>query len=380
MTSAPAQPDALEHAPRRGASLVPALIRLARPKQWTKSAFVAIGPVYGGLGLEAAPVVALGMLAFALVSSGCYVINDLRDAEADRLHPRKRRRPIASGRVGPRTAMAYAAALWLAAAACLGALPPLGVGLDRLGILASCLLLYAANVTAYSLGLKRVVVLDVLSLAMGFVLRVLGGCVIAGITPSTWLLNCTLFLAMFLAFGKRLGERRTLGVDASGARAVQSVYTDDLLRMAVVVTAVATLLTYAGYVQDQETRFIWHLGDLDGAAGAGINVLWITILPATFAVLRCIVLLERGLFDDPTELATKDRGFQIAAAIFVALTGWLLAQAGPAEDPGAAVPADAGRPATEQDGPQAARSSTDILGCEPGKDAIGRLGRGGAST
>ncbi|MGD1914710.1 MAG: UbiA family prenyltransferase [Phycisphaerales bacterium] len=321
-----------------------ALFRLARPKQWTKSAFVAVGPFFGAAtSIAELWSVAFAMAAFALASSGCYVINDLRDAEADRLHPRKRRRPIASGRVTPSVAKAYAVGLWVLAGACVAAIGPLLTPTHALG-LAAMLGLYVANVSAYSLGLKHVPVIDVLSLALGFVLRVLGGCAAVGITPSTWLLNVTLFLAMFLAFGKRLGERRTLGEDAAAARAVQGVYTDELLRMMVVVTAVAMLLTYAGYVQDNESRFVWMLGDRvlgsGGAPALGLNLLWLTMLPATFAVLRCIVLLERGEYDDPTELATRDRYFQIAAIIFAALTAALVLGAGPAHAPTPAAEVD----------------------------------------
>ncbi|GIW74083.1 MAG: hypothetical protein KatS3mg103_0605 [Phycisphaerales bacterium] len=319
-----------------------ALLRLARPKQWSKSLFVAVGPFYGGAtsGHQLLGVL-LAMAAFALASSGCYVVNDLRDAQADRLHPRKARRPIASGRIGPSVAVAYALALWGAAGLCVVAVGPLLTPTHALA-LGGILTLYVLNVSAYSLGLKRVAVVDVLCLALGFVLRVLGGCAAVGIAPSTWLLNVTLFLAMFLAFGKRLGERRTMGADAAAARAVQGVYTDELLRMMVVVTAVALLLTYAGYVQDQEGRFVWLLGDRSLGAGdvprLGLNLLWLTMLPATFAVLRCIIVLERGLFDDPTELATRDRPFQVAAVVFAGLTAALVLWAGPAHRPHAAEP------------------------------------------
>ena len=314
-----------------------ALLRLARPKQWIKSAFVAIGPFFGAAtSVPELWAVALAMLAFALASSGCYVVNDLRDAEADRLHPRKRRRPIASGRVQPSIAKVYAGGLWVLAGACVAAVGLLLTATHAVG-LAVILAVYVANVSAYSLGLKRVPVIDVLSLALGFVLRVLGGCAAVGITPSTWLLNVTLFLAMFLAFGKRLGERRTLGETATAARAVQGVYTDELLRMMVVVTAVAMLLTYAGYVQDNETRFVWVLGGrVLGSADSprlGMNLLWLTMLPATFAVFRCIVLLERGEYDDPTELATRDRSFQAAALLFGVFTAMLVLWAGPAHAP-----------------------------------------------
>lgn len=281
--------------------------------QWSKSVFVLIGPLYGFAAGQTIDwrSVAFAIVAFALASSGCYIINDIRDAEADRAHPRKRNRPIASGAVSPQAGITFAILLFALAgvAATFGVAPAVA--------LPTCLWLvfYVLNVTFYSIGLKRVVVLDVISLASGFVLRVLAGCAAAGVEPSTWLLNSTLFVSMFLAFGKRLGERRTMGADVAAVRSVQSAYTDDLLRMVVVVTGVACLVTYAGYVQAQAERYTSHV------FGAwGFNLLWMTVLPATYGLLRCIVQVERGIYDDPTELASKDRPFQAAVAIFVALT------------------------------------------------------------
>lgn len=292
-----------------GASVAWGLLRLARPTQWAKGVFVFIGPTYAladGASVDWLAVVA-AFVAFGLAASGCYVVNDLADRVVDRAHPRKRRRPIASGLISPRLAVGYAVALYALSGAAL-----LLVGAQERVWVALTLAVYVANVLGYSAGLKRVAILDVLLLALGFVLRVLGGCAAAGVHPSTWLLNVTFFVAMFLAFGKRLGERRTMeaaGADAAQARAVQQAYSSDLLRMAVVVTAVATLITYAGYVQ---TR--------DGAYDLGFNLLWITMLPATFGLLRAMTLLERGDYDDPTVLATRDRPFQLAAGLFGLVT------------------------------------------------------------
>ncbi|MCH8270061.1 MAG: UbiA family prenyltransferase [Planctomycetes bacterium] len=294
------------------------LLRLARPSQWAKSVFVLAGPVYflADAGLEAGGRVIVPALiaagAFALASSACYVINDLLDVERDRMHPRKRTRPIARGEVSQAQALWFAAAL-LAAAIGLVLLIP---GPERTW-LALSVSVYVANVMVYSFVLKRVVIADVIGLSVGFVLRVLGGCAAVGVEPSSWLLNCTFFLAMFLAFGKRLGERRTMGENAADARAVQSMYTDELLRMAVVVNAVAALLTYSAYVQDRAAGFT-----------LGFNLLWLTVLPATYCLLRCIVLLEKGVYDDPTELAARDRPFQVGLALFVALTVVLVVQPG----------------------------------------------------
>lgn len=317
MADPQAQPDA-ESRP-----LPVALLKLARPHQWVKSAFVLIGPLYG-LSEHPRPLMEvfvpalLAAAAFALASSSCYVVNDILDAEADRHHPRKRRRPIAAGQVRPGLAWAYAVGLLLAAGALVLVIPP-SEGQSVRGLVGLTVGLYVANVSLYSAWMKHLVIADVMGLSLGFVLRVMGGCAAVAIAPSTWLLNCTFFLAMFLAFGKRLGERRTAGPEAAGVRAVQAAYTDDMLRMAVVVTAVVTLLSYAGYVQANEAYYT------DASVG-NFNLLWLTILPATFGMLRCIVLLERGTYDDPTELAVRDRGFAFSALVFGIMTVLLIAQ------------------------------------------------------
>ncbi|MBL8763458.1 MAG: UbiA prenyltransferase family protein [Phycisphaerae bacterium] len=328
--------DQGDHAARRGGSGWWAFLRLARPTQWAKCGFVLIGPAYGYAAVtpDSARSVAGAVLAFALASSACYVMNDLADREADRVHPRKRKRPLASGAVSPGAARVFTGLLLAGAAGGIVLVP----GAARLW-LAACVALYVLNVFAYTAVLKRAVILDVISLASGFVLRVLGGCAAAGVPPSSWLLNVTFFVSMFLAFGKRLGERRTMGADAAAARSVQSMYTDELLRMAVVVTAVATLLTYSEYVASQAEGFT-----------RGFNLFWLTMLPATYALLRCIVLLERGAYDDPTELAVRDRPFQLSVLLFALLTVLLMTEVriehgggarGVAGPPGAVAPARA---------------------------------------
>ncbi|MDX2118684.1 MAG: UbiA family prenyltransferase [Planctomycetota bacterium] len=311
---------------------VAAWFALVRPRQWAKNIFVVVGPAYG-FAVDRAAVtwsaVALATLAFCVVSSACYIINDARDIEADRHHPRKKRRPLASGAIAPGAAYAACGLLFVAGGAIAAWMwSHAGAGF---GVL---LLAYAANVILYSLGMKRAVVLDVISLAMGFVFRVLAGCVAAGVTPSPWLLNCTFFVSMFLAFGKRLGERRTMesGTAAEHARAVQGIYTDATLRMFVVVTGVACLLSYAGYIQAQSARH--SIGGMAATSTPGVAEdasrllaalpLWLTLLPATYGLLRSIVLMDKGTFDDPTELVWRDRATQAAIAVFIALTAWAM--------------------------------------------------------
>lgn len=295
-------------------------IKLARPHQWVKGVFVLVGPLYGLRDLDAAAragavtAAAVTFAIFALASSTCYVVNDVLDAEQDRAHPRKRHRPIASGAI-PRSNALVFALLLLAGA--IGLVFLLGPAVRTAVALVTGA--YVVNVWLYSLKLKHIIIADVISLALGFCLRMFAGCAAIAIAPTTWLLNCTLFLAMFLAFGKRLGERRTMGTDAASARGIQARYTDDLLRMSVVVTGVATLITYASYVvaRGEPPAHVIHVIP---PFHAGINVLWFTMVPATYALLRCIVLLESGTYDDPTELAGRDLPMQLAVAAFGLLT------------------------------------------------------------
>jgi 4-hydroxybenzoate polyprenyltransferase len=208
--------------------------------------------------------------------------------------------------------------IWILFALAAGA--TLMVGVPKVWWVLGLTCAYSLNVVAYSVAIKKIMIADVMSLSLGFVLRVMGGCAASGVTPSTWLLNCTLFFAMFLAFGKRLGERRTVE-DAGQIRSVQRLYTDDLLRMATVVTGVGLLVTYAGYLESRHEVYTVALAGFE----AGFNVLWLTMIPATFGLLRSIVLLETGAFDDPTEIASKDTGMQLSLGAFLACTlvAWL---------------------------------------------------------
>ncbi|MDX2132117.1 MAG: UbiA family prenyltransferase [Planctomycetota bacterium] len=305
--------DPTADAPPRGG--LRAWIKLARPHQWAKSAFVVVGPVFAyadGNIRDSALLWAAGAAAgaFSLASSASYIVNDVLDAPHDRMHPRKRRRPVASGAIAPGAALAGAGVLAALALVCLVFVP----AAFRFWT-GAAVVVYVANVMAYSLWLKHRVIADVVCLSMGFVIRVLGGCAAVGISPTTWLLNVTFFIAMFLAFGKRLGERRSMGGEAAAAaRKVQAGYTDDMLRLAVVVTGVVALVAYAGYVLSQDAKYTF-----------GFNLLWVTILPATYGLLRAIVLLERGTYDDPTEMVIRDRGFLAAAGAFGACVAALMA-------------------------------------------------------
>ncbi len=180
-----------------------------RPTQWLKNGVVFAGLVFGGKLLQPAAVASatLAALAFCLLSGGFYLINDVRDRDADRLHPVKRLRPVAAGELNPRTAASVGAILV--------ALSIAGSALLSWGLML-VFLAYASLMAAYNLGLKEIVILDVFAIAAGFVLRAVGGAIAVDVSISPWLLVCTVLLALLIGFGKRRYELAALD-NAGGA-------------------------------------------------------------------------------------------------------------------------------------------------------------------
>lgn len=223
------------------------ILRTLRPHQWVKNVFVVAPLVFSRhLGEPDVTLRAVAaMLVFCLLSGSVYAINDVLDAEKDRAHPTKRNRPVASGRVPPRVASATAVGL---IAVSVGGAAVLGVGFS---VVASVYLLLNL---AYSAYLKEVVFVDVLIIAAGFLLRVLGGSLAADIHASTWLLVCTFLLALFLALGKRAHELRTAGDRAGERRPVLVRYRPGTIRGLMIATGLATLGAYVAYTLAPHTR------------------------------------------------------------------------------------------------------------------------------
>ncbi|MCX7016598.1 MAG: decaprenyl-phosphate phosphoribosyltransferase [Candidatus Sumerlaeota bacterium] len=220
-----------------------ALLRCMRPKQWTKNGFLFAGLLFTSHVMEAPVVVRVvaGFALFCVLSGVVYILNDVADVEQDRLHPRKRLRPIASGELG--VGVARGAALALAAAS-LGGSFALGW---RFGAVAA---LYLALNLAYNVRLKHVVILDVFCIALGFVLRALAG--LAAFLPlhpdlpvTPWFLSCTFFLALFLAICKRRHEAVILNDVGALHRKVLEEYSAEFLDQMVAVATTSTILTYA---------------------------------------------------------------------------------------------------------------------------------------
>jgi 4-hydroxybenzoate polyprenyltransferase len=234
--------------------VIRALFIEARPRQWTKNAVLFAGVIFSRRFDDAGFVIAslAGFALFCLLSSGVYMLNDVADLANDRIHPRKKERPLAAGRVRRGTVLAAAITALFAGVGLAFALRPL------FGIVA---LLYLALNVAYSTGLKRIVVVDVVAIAVGFVLRAVGGveALPERVEISPWLLVCTFFLALFLAIGKRRAELAAR--DASPeARPVLGEYSLPLLDQMTAIVTSATVIGYSIYtinpatVQKHETQ------------------------------------------------------------------------------------------------------------------------------
>jgi 4-hydroxybenzoate polyprenyltransferase len=287
---------------------IAAFVRLARPHQWVKNGFVLVGWIFGhgwqdpALTAQAALVFA----AFCLVSSAVYALNDVLDREADRSHPRKRTRPVASGTVGAGAAVAFAVLL-----AGAGLLVAARVSPAAAAIAGG----YIALNIAYSLGLKHVPILDVFMIAGGFMLRILAGTLGIGIPPSHWLLVCGLMVTVFLGFTKRRAELIALDGDAGGHRRVLEEYSPELLDKMISISAAGVISAYALYTVDDATVRL-HGTD---------RLLW-TLPFVLYGVFRYIYILHRrGGGGDPAWDLLRDRHLAGAAVGWLAATVWIIA-------------------------------------------------------
>jgi len=268
------------------------ILKTLRPHQWVKNIFVLAPLVFSRhLGDAETTLRAVGaMLIFCLLSGSVYAINDVLDLERDRAHPTKKNRPVASGKVPPRAASAVAVGL---IAVSIAGAAFLGVGFS---LVASGYLLLNL---AYSAYLKRLVFVDVLILASGFVLRVLGGALAAEVRASVWLLVCMFLLALFLALGKRSHELRTAGEKAAERRPVLRQYSPRLLQALRIATGVATMGAYAAYTLAPHTRAFF-----------GTWMLVLTTPFPAFGLLRFLQLAGRGDGEEsPTDTMIRDWPF-----------------------------------------------------------------------
>ena len=272
-----------------------------RPHQWTKNLVVLAALIFAERLYHVPSLLLAGgaFVVFCMLSGAVYLVNDLSDLEGDRRHPVKRMRPLASGAFSE--SVAKGAALLLALFGLGGAF---AIGL-RFGAVA---VLYYGAMMAYSLVLKHMVVVDVLVVAMGFVLRALAGAVAIGVAFSHWLLICTLLLALFLALAKRRQELTLLAGGAAEHRRILGEYSPYLLDQMIAVVTASTVVSYALYTLAPETvsRF-------------GTDRLVWTLPFVLYGILRYLYLVhqkEEG--GNPTTVLLNDRPILVAVALWAA--------------------------------------------------------------
>ena len=278
--------------PRRRPVL--ALGAALRPRQWTKNLLLFAGIVFAAEIGDAGRWLAAGaaFVLYCAASSAAYLVNDLVDAPADRLHPVKRRRPIARGEITPRTAVFAAVALVGLAAGLAVALGPVALGF---------LALFLAIQAGYTLGLKHVVLVDVMAIAALFVVRAAAGAGAVDVRISPWLLVCTALLALFLALGKRRGELVLVGAEATPGRPVLEGYSLELVDQLVAIVAAATVLSYTVYTLTARES----------------QALAATIPFVLFGIFRYVLLLHRGGGgEEPENVLVTD------APILATVAGW----------------------------------------------------------
>ena len=284
-----------------------ALIRSARPRQWTKSLAVFL-PLFFSVNEawtldEPQTALELGARAigaavvFCLVSSAIYLINDLADRERDRAHPAKRNRPIASGALSPQLASVSAVILALA-----GLASAFALGL-QLGIVITIYILVQA---AYSARLKNVALLDVFSVASGFVLRVLGGAVVIGVPISPWLYICAGLGSLFIALAKRRSELARAGDAAGDQRGILGAYTVGMLDQMIGIVATSAVVSYALYTFTAD-----NLPDN--------HAMTLTLPFVLYGVFRYIYLVHtRDIAESPEEILIGDLPMILAVILWLA--------------------------------------------------------------
>ncbi|MHC4158243.1 MAG: decaprenyl-phosphate phosphoribosyltransferase [Planctomycetota bacterium] len=276
-----------------------------RPSHWSKNIFVFVGLVFGGKLAGTADEVLLavgsavgGFFCLSLAASAIYIFNDIIDREADRIHPEKRNRPIAAGVVPILSAGVMSAICAVVAVVS-------SYMLAR--SLAVVVLMYIVLMVLYSLVLKRMMILDCITISIGFCLRAVAGAVVVGVFISPWLIICTFALCLFLGFGKRRSEVAQISEkDIKAFRKTLAGYTPELLAHMLDVTSGLAIVCFLLYAMDERTLRVF-----------GTNNLVYTTPLVLYCVFRFSTLIQKGRYSGPVQLILQDRPFQLSFGLWV---------------------------------------------------------------
>ncbi len=283
--------------------MMKAILKEARPNQWTKNVLVFAAP--GALGVlnqwDSLWKTLVMFAAFCLVASGTYYWNDIQDVAQDRLHPKKKFRPIASGAIPLNLARVIGTLLLVG-----GPLLAAAVRVQAGGVIA----LYAVLTIAYSTRLKHVALLDLAIVASGFVLRAMAGAAGTQTPMSNWFVLCTTFGSFFIVTGKRFAELVEMGENAGSTRASLKSYTVSYLRQVLVVSCTATVVTYCMWAFENSTN-----------SGESFPFHSLSIIPMVLALLRYLMVLENGGGGAPEEVFIRDRSLQFYGFVWILVYG-----------------------------------------------------------
>ena len=292
-----------EHRPAR-TGVVAGVIRTARPRQWLKNVLVFAAPAAAGVlnQLDELLNALVAFAAFCIASSATYFWNDVLDRERDRLHPRKRLRPIAAGIISVRLGTLIGTTGLLIA-------PLVALGTGRVEVLV-LVLIYEVLTMSYSTVLKHIAVVDLVTVAAGFVLRAAAGAVAVAVPMSSWFLAAVSFGAMFVVTGKRYAELTAAGGAQTLTRSTLDVYPAEYLRTVLGISCTGAILAYS----------LWAF-ESKGASSSELFLFEISVVPVVVALLRYLLVLDRGEGEAPEDIFIADRVLQIAGLVWVVVYG-----------------------------------------------------------
>lgn len=283
------------------------LIESLRPKQWSKNLLLFAGLVFSKSLFQVSLLLkaTVGFVLFCLLSGAVYVLNDLLDLEQDKTHPIKSRRPLASGKLSVSLAVGVVVVL-------------MGVGLSSSFLISSdfgwIAVAYIFLMLGYTFILKHVVILDIIIIAIGFVLRAVAGAAVIGVSISSWLLVCTTFLALFLGFSKRRHELILLGEDAKNHRRILSEYSPYLLDQMVSVVTASTVMAYALYTTATET-----------VEKFGTRNLIFTLPFVLFGIFRYLYLIhQKNMGGSPELIIVRDKPMILNILLYLLTAGFII--------------------------------------------------------
>jgi decaprenyl-phosphate phosphoribosyltransferase len=289
-----------------------AYLKLLRPKDWAKNLFLFIPLFFSGslFNWPLYPDLLLGFIAFSFMASSIYIINDYRDIEDDKKHPKKSKRPLASGAVSKKAAILICIALIISALALAYFVKP--KFLFVLGI-------YFLLNLGYSFGLKTIPILDIIIVAIGFVLRIKGGAVIANIGLSEWLNIMVFLLALFMAIGKRRDDvllKMSSGIDMR--KAVKG-YNLEFLNIILALVCAVIIVAYFMYTMSPLVQArIANTGEFNSENIGGVYRLYYTCLFVLAGIMRYLqIIFVQAASDSPTKILYKDRFIQVTILLWI---------------------------------------------------------------